>query len=88
MSFDEIEKQVAMSLENVIGVKTENIRLEQRLREDLGVDSFSSLELLFELEDSLGIKIPDTEAKEMVTVRDVTAYIHSVYAAKKEGSIC
>ncbi|MEK6563998.1 MAG: acyl carrier protein [Candidatus Omnitrophota bacterium] len=83
MNFDEIEKQVAKSLENVIGVKKGNIKLEQRLREDLGVDSFSSLELLFELEDSLGIKIPDAEAKKMATVRDVAAYIHNACAAEK-----
>ena len=83
MDFDEIEKRVVKSLINVIGVKAENITLEQRLKEDLGVDSFSSLELFFELEDSAGIKIPDTEAKKMATVGDVVTYIHNAFLARK-----
>ena len=83
MDFDEIEKRVVKSLINVIGVKAENITLEQRLNEDLGVDSFSSLELFFELEDAWGIKIPDTEAKKMATVRDVVIYIHDMVLGKK-----
>lgn len=82
MNFDEIEKRVAQSFENVIGTKAENVTLEQRLKEDLGVDSFSSLELFFELEDALGIKISDTEAKKMATVGDVVAYIHNAFLAR------
>ena len=83
MNFDEIEKRVAKSFENVIGVKAENITLKQRLNEDLGLDSFSSLELFFELEDVLGIKISDTEAKKMAIVRDVVTYIHNAFLARK-----
>ena len=33
MDFDEIKERVAQSFENVIGVKAENITLEQRLNE-------------------------------------------------------
>ena len=51
--------------------------MEQRLIEDLGVDSFASLELIFELEDTLGIKILDSEVKKMITVGDVVTYIHN-----------
>ena len=83
MNCDEIEKQVAKSLENVLGKKASNISLDQRLIEDLGVDSFASLELIFELEDMLDVKIPDNEVKKMTTVGDVVAYIHNNHVTEQ-----
>jgi acyl carrier protein len=81
----EVKGQVAKSLINVLGKKVSNISLEQRLIEDLGVDSFASLELIFELEDALNVKIPDSEVKKMITVGDVVTYIHN--ARDKEQNV-
>lgn len=78
INLDEVKGQVAKSLKNVLGKKATNFSLEQRLIEDLGVDSFASLELIFELEDTLSVKIPDSEVKKMITVGDVVTYIHNV----------
>lgn len=41
-----------------------------RLREDLGADSLDLLQILFDLEQELGVSIPDTEAAEIETVGD------------------
>ena len=74
---DEVKGQVVKCLKNVLGKKAENISLEQRLIEDLGVDSFASLELIFELEDTLDVKIPDSEVKKLITVGDVVTFIYN-----------
>ena len=79
---NEIENKVIKALRYVLGKKAGNIYLENRLVEDLGIDSFASLELIFELEDQLGIKIPDEEAKKLITVRDVVNYISAVQVSK------
>ena len=83
INLDEVKGQVAKSFKNVLGKKATNFSLEQRLIEDLGVDSFASLELIFELEDTLGVKIPDSEVKKMITVGDVVAYIHNNHSTEQ-----
>jgi len=41
-----------------------------RLREDLGIDSLSMLEIVMSLEEALGIRIPDEDLKSLVTFDD------------------
>lgn len=46
------------------------INIDSRL-EDVGVDSFAGIDLVYTLEDMFNIKISDNEAKQMKTVRNV-----------------
>jgi acyl carrier protein len=48
----------------------ESITLDSKF-EELGIDSLCSFDLLCELEDELGIVIPDDDARQIATVRDV-----------------
>jgi acyl carrier protein len=48
----------------------ESIGLDARF-EELGIDSLSAFDLLCQLEDELGVVIPDDDARQMKTVRDV-----------------
>ena len=48
--------------------------------EDLGVDSFGSVEVAFELEEKFDLKIPDADLYEAKTVKNIVDYI----ASKKE----
>ena len=77
IDYQEIETKVKQALVRVLGGHTENISSDKTLMDDLGMDSFASLELIFELEDQLGIKIPDEDAKKLVTVKDVISYINN-----------
>lgn len=52
-----------------------------RLRDDLGLDSFAALELLFELEDRLGVRIARTAAQSFQTVGDVVSHVLAEGAA-------
>ena len=51
--------------------------MEASLREDLGADSLSAVELIMALEDNFDIKISDEEMKEILTVGDLVNYIDS-----------
>lgn len=48
---------------------------DARFREDLGRDSLDLFELLFTLEEELGISIPDADAIELRTLTDVLEYL-------------
>ena len=46
-------------------------------REDLGADSLDTYELVYAIEEELGITIPDEKANEFETVGDALEYINS-----------
>lgn len=48
---------------------------ETRLREDLGGDSLDLVELLFELEQELGVHIPDAAAADFHTIGDALRHL-------------
>ena len=86
----EVEKKVIQTLERVLTNKGQDITPHKKLIEDLGLDSFGSLELIFELEDALGLRIPDEQAKKFITVNDTVDYILENMPSnpKKEKSSC
>lgn len=56
-----------------------------KLREDLGLDSFAALELIFELEEILNVRIPQEAAANFQTVADVVAFVKLQHAAALES---
>lgn len=48
---------------------------DHRLREDLGLDSLQSLELLSSLSEALRLDLPMEEAMELRTVADACAFV-------------
>ena len=48
---------------------------DSRLRDELGIDSLRAAEMLFEIEERLGVEIEDEEAARMHTVGDVVRMI-------------
>lgn len=52
-----------------------SISASQSLREDLGLDSMATIELLFRIEEAFDLQIPDEHLQGLVTVADVTAYV-------------
>lgn len=46
-----------------------------RFREDLAIDSLDLLALAQELEDRLGVKVPEDQAAELRTVGDVADFV-------------
>jgi acyl carrier protein len=52
-----------------------DVRLEHRLREDLGADSLDTVELFLAIEDAFSVEIPDETAEQLATVQDVVSFI-------------
>jgi acyl carrier protein len=49
--------------------------------EELGIDSLNGFQLLCDLEEDLGITIPDDDAREMKRVKDVVERIRNLIPA-------
>jgi len=72
---DEIEKKVIEVMAKMLHRDQGDIRLESTLLDDLEMDSFTALEMLFELEDQYGLEIPDEEVENFKTVKDIVDYV-------------
>ena len=71
--FIKIKKIIAEKLE----VEEDKITLEASFRQDLGADSLDTYELVYGIEEELGITIPDEKANEFETVKDAYEFIKS-----------
>jgi acyl carrier protein len=52
-----------------------SITPQQSLRDDLGLDSMATIELLFRIEEAFDLQIPDTDLPGLVSVGHVIAYV-------------
>ena len=55
----------------------DKITLDSSFRQDLGADSLDTYELVYAIEEEMGIKIPDGKVSEFETVRDAYDFIKS-----------
>ena len=75
MTREELFQRVRDHLSTELAVDASAIRDDTRFKEDLNADSLHLVELLVELEDSYGIRIPDDEAARIETVGQVVDYV-------------
>ena len=71
--FEKMKKLIADRLE----IEEDSITLDSSFRQDLGADSLDTYELVYAIEEELGITIPDEKANEFETVKDALDYIDS-----------
>lgn len=71
--FKKIQKLIAEKLE----IEEDKVTLDSSFRQDLGADSLDTYELVYALEEDMGISIPDEKANEFETVRDAYEFIKS-----------
>ena len=69
-----LEKLIALAAEQ-LDVKPEDIRMDTRLKEDLGADSASVMMLVMDIESEFGITFDDDAIETVKTVGDLVAYI-------------
>ncbi len=75
---NQIEKKVIQVLATLLHFNEKAIRPELLLVDDLGMDSFAAVEMLFQIEDQYGLEIPDEEMVNFKTVKDVVDYIYDI----------
>ena len=56
-------------------ISAQQIQWDTRLRDDLGIDSLDVAELMYEIENTFGTALADTEPMTLVTVRDA---VHAI----------
>ena len=71
--FEKIQKLIAEKLD----IDEAKITLDSSFRNDLGADSLDTYELVYAIEEELGVSIPDERANEFETVRDAYDFIKS-----------
>lgn len=71
--FEKIQKLIAEKLE----IDLNKVTLDSSFRGDLGADSLDTYELVYAIEEELGVSIPDDKANDFETVRDAYDFIKS-----------
>ncbi|MBX3248676.1 MAG: acyl carrier protein [Myxococcales bacterium] len=66
---------VIETIAEILELQPDTVRLEARLREDLGMDSLTSLELLSSLSRTLKVDLEMEEAMEISTVADTIRFV-------------
>ena len=72
-TFDDVKAIVVEQL----GVSADEVKMESKFVDYLNADSLDVVELIMELEEKLGVSIPDEDAEKITSVGDVVAYIDS-----------
>jgi len=80
----QIEDTIMTSLTHISDILHEMLRIDRTkivpeavLRTDLNIDSLEMVEIVVELEDKLGIKMPEEDFKSIITIGDLVALVDS-----------
>ncbi|HEX2287939.1 MAG TPA: acyl carrier protein [Gaiellaceae bacterium] len=76
-SRDEVFERIKEVLSERLSVEESDITEEANFQEDLDADSLDLVEMIMELEDQFGIKIPDEDAQKIQTVGQAVDYVTS-----------
>lgn len=74
---DELFEKMRELIVEKLEIDADKVTLDASFRNDLGADSLDTYELVYAIEEELGVKIPDEKANEFETVRDAYDFIVS-----------
>ncbi len=74
---DELFNKMQELIADKLGVDKSKITMESTFRGDLGADSLDTYEMMYSVEEELGVKIPDEKANEFESVKDAYDFIKS-----------
>lgn len=82
----EIGKKVKEVLADKLDISVEKIQVISSLKDDLGMDSFGAIELIFAIEEKFGIDIPDEDMVNIKLVQDIIDYIVRQIQKRKDST--
>jgi len=74
-SAEEVLAGLAGIVEEVAGIPASSVLMDKSFTDDLDVDSLSMVEVVVAAEEKFGVKIPDDEVKNLMTVGDAVNFI-------------
>jgi acyl carrier protein len=82
---DEFIQRICKVIANSQRIPIEKVTIDSTFQE-LGIDSMDAVNILFGLESEFDINIPDEEAKDIRTLRQMAEGVEKLVAAKAAGS--
>ena len=76
----EILEGLAEIVAEETGLPTDAVAPEKSFTDDLDIDSLSMMTIVVNAEEKFGVRIPDEEVKNLVTVGDAVSYIKNAQA--------
>lgn len=73
-------EQVIEIISDELNLDKSQVKVESRLREDLGVDSLDVVELIMRLEETFEVSVADEAAQKLETVGDIVDYLATLKA--------
>jgi acyl carrier protein len=74
---DELFEKMKALIADKLEIDAGKVTLDSSFRQDLGADSLDTYELVYAIEEEMGVSIPDEKANEFETVRDAYDFIKS-----------
>lgn len=75
LSHDEVLAGLAEIVNEETGIDTDSVKMEKSFTNDLDIDSISMMTIVVNAEEKFGVKIPDDEVKNLLTVADAVNFI-------------
>ena len=75
LSQAEVLAGLAELVNDETGIATDAVQMDKSFTDDLDIDSISMMTIVVNAEDKFGVKIPDEEVKNLVTVGDAVNFI-------------
>lgn len=76
MTFEQLRDMIV----DTLGCDEEKITMDAKLGDDLGIDSLDAVDLVMNIEEDYGVKIPDEELGNLIKISDVLAAIEKYKA--------
>ena len=87
MTDDVLTQRIFKMMAQLSVVRVPDIKMEHRLREDLGLDSVCSMELLSMLAEELDLDVPMEEAAQITTVAATVAMARRHLDLKQSAAV-
>ena len=75
LSQSEVLAGLAEIVNDETGIAADAVQLDKSFTDDLDIDSISMMTIVVNAEDKFGVKIPDEEVKNLITVGDAVNFI-------------
>lgn len=86
MAVASVAERIQIALADYLKRDRQTITPAYSLRDDLGLDSMATIELLFRIEETFEIQIPDEDLHKLMTVGDVIAYVEQKVRPARQSS--